>query len=78
MATEMESALYKQSATYHLFTVLYNLWALSSWAVNEDAYKKIKKVIELLSELSSEDFAEDSEGHLIRELLPYSKPEWKV
>ena len=76
MTTEAESNLYKQSATYKHFVALYNLRALSDWAVNENAYKKIMKAMELISDLSSEDFAEDPNGHLIRELLPYSKPDW--
>lgn len=77
MATEQESALYKQSATYRHFVVLYNLRALSDWTVNEDAYKAIKKAMSLLNKLESSDFAEDENGKVITELLPAYKPEWK-
>lgn len=77
MATEAESNLYKQSATYKHFVVLHNLRALSDWAVNENAYKAIKKAMSLLNKLESSDFAEDSDGKIIVDLLPPYKPEWK-
>lgn len=77
MATEAESNLYKQTATYKHFEVLHNLCALAEWAVNEDAYRIIKNAIKELNKVSSRDFAEDSDGHLIRSLLPYSRPDWK-
>ena len=77
MATEMESNIYKQSATYKHFVALYNLRALAEWSVNEKAYTIIKKAITELSKLESADFAEDSNGKLIRELLPISKPSYK-
>ena len=77
MATEAESNLYKQSATYKHFLVMYNLRALADWAVNEEAYKKIQKALELMNSLSSEDFAEDANGNIIRALVPSSIPDWK-
>ena len=77
MATEAESNLYKQSATYKHFLVMCNLRALADWAVNEEAYKKIQKALELMNSLSSEDFAEDANGNIIRALVPSSKPDWK-
>lgn len=77
MATEAESNLYKQSATYKHFEVMHNLRALSSWAVNEKAYKAVMNAIRALEKLDSYDFGEDSEGKLQKELLPSYPPDWK-
>lgn len=77
MATELESNLYKQTATYKHFEVMYNLRALETWAVNETAYKIIKKAIHDLNKLCSEDFGEDRNGKLVRDLIQKSKPIWK-
>lgn len=77
MATELESNLYKQSATYKHFVVLHNLNALASWSVNKNAYDIVMKAIKDLSELKSYDFGEDRNGHLIHDLIPASKPEWR-
>ena len=77
MATELESNLYKQSATYKHFVVLHNLNALASWSVNKNAYDIVMKAIKDLSELKSYDFGEDHNGNLIHDLIPVSKPEWR-
>ena len=77
MATEAESNKYKQSATYKLFEVSYNLRALETWVVNEKAYNLIKQAIVAVNQLDSIDFAEDRNGNVIDELLPFSKPDWK-
>ena len=77
MATEAESNKYKQSATYKLFEVSYNLRALENWTVNEKAYNLIKQAIAAINQLDSIDFAEDRNGNIIREMLPPSKPDWK-
>ena len=77
MATELESNLYKQSATYKHFVVLHNLNALASWSVNKNAYDIIMKAIKDLSSLESRDFGEDHDGKLIQDLIPTSKPEWR-
>lgn len=77
MATEIESNLYKQSATYKHFVVMHNLRALASWAVNEKAYKHIMNAIDELNSLESLDFGEDNDGKLKRELLPTSQPKWR-
>ncbi len=77
MVTELESNLYKQSATYKHFIVLHNLNALASWSVNKNAYDIIMKAIKDLSSLESHDFGEDHDGKLIQDLIPMSKPEWR-
>lgn len=69
MANDAESYRYKQSATYRLFCVLYDLRALRDWSVNEKALHIIERSISELNKLQSVDFAETEDGYIIRELL---------
>lgn len=66
MSCDAESYRYKQSATYRLFCVLYDL---RDWSVNEKALHIIERSISELNKLQSVDFAETEDGHIIRELL---------
>lgn len=72
----MTETEYRQTAVYRLFDVECKLGGLMHHAVNANAYSKIKGVLKELNTLSPEDFAEDEDGNLIRDLLPLGRPVW--
>ena len=68
---------YKQSATYALFEVEFKLRFLKSRCVDKEAYKSLEVAEKALRNLSSEDFSEDYDGNIIRDLVPGTTPDWK-
>lgn len=68
---------YKQTATYRKSNVRWELDFLACRCVNEDAYNKIKAAMFLIRNLKSEDFAEDTNGNIIQDLVLTCRPEWK-